>query len=160
MRVFLHLLFLPLCILPLLFLCFPPWDLLRGRDVFVDNESFLHETENSRLSHYAPNCATFSRAREIPISGVKNCPKPLRSLEYPRGIPSELAQLKKKARLRLDLDTQMADMSAERAMAAVERGDGFSLEHPLNSIAWNLDSWTKLASMEGCIAIPYSTCHV
>lgn len=139
-------------------LMFPPWDLLRGRDVFVDSEALDYETENSRLSHHAPNCATFSRAREIPIPGVKNCPKPLRSLEYPRGIPSELARLKKKDKDRLDLDTRMADLSAEKAMAAAERGDGFSLEHPLNSIAWSLESWTKLASRSDCIAIPYSTC--
>ena len=67
-----------------------------------DVELFDYETMNADLAHFAPNCATFSRAREIPIPGVKNPPKPLRSSEHPRGIPKEVSRLSKRARLRME----------------------------------------------------------
>ena len=38
--------------------------------------------------HFAPVCGTASRAREIPRRGVANLPRPLRSLEFPLGLPS------------------------------------------------------------------------
>ena len=49
---------------------FPPWDILRGRDVFRDVEPFEYETLNADLAHFAPNCAT-----DIPIKGVEMPPK-------------------------------------------------------------------------------------
>lgn len=44
---------------------FPPWDLLRGRDVFRDSVLLTSELEDSMLQHWAPNCGTFSRARAV-----------------------------------------------------------------------------------------------
>ena len=92
---------------------FPPWDILRGRDVFVDSDDLSFETDVADLSHWAPNCATFSRAREIPIPNVKNPPLPLRSDEFPTGIPAEVARMSKRARIRLEKDTEMAERAAE-----------------------------------------------
>ena len=37
--------------------------------------------------HFAPVCGTASRAREIPQPGVANLPRPLRSLDFPLGLP-------------------------------------------------------------------------
>ena len=37
--------------------------------------------------HMAPPCGTASRAREIPVKGKPNAPKPLRSAEWPDGLP-------------------------------------------------------------------------
>ena len=62
----------------------PPWDLLRRGCVFKDRGVLLVEDEMCDLT-YAPNCATFSRAREIPTRGVKSCPRAAQE----RGIPSE-----------------------------------------------------------------------
>ena len=33
---------------------FPPWDILRGRDVFVDRVSLSEELGESDLGHHAP----------------------------------------------------------------------------------------------------------
>ena len=90
-----------------------PWDLLRGLDVF-DNKSLLNsELSVSLIRHWAPNCSTFSRARERPIPGVRFSPKPLRNDTYPEGIPEVLAQLPASKKRKLDLDTRMANMAAE-----------------------------------------------
>ena len=137
---------------------FPPWDILRGRDVFVDRVSLSEELGEFDLGHHAPNCATFSRAREIPIRGVRNPPEPLRSEEHPQGIPSALCRLSPKQRKRLQNDTLMADMSATECWKAAERGKGFTLEHPLRSIAMNLPSWVKLLGRDDVVKIEYHTC--
>ena len=49
-----------------------PWDLLRGLCMFKMRDRLDGETSLANLSHYTPNCATFSRAREISIPGVKS----------------------------------------------------------------------------------------
>ena len=141
-----------------LFKLFPPWDLLRGRDVFRDQSCLDREDAGSELAHFAPNCATFSKAREIPIRGVKQAPVPLRSELFPEGIPSELAGLSKKARRRLLLDTEMAVLSAERCLARHRRGKLFSLEHPGRSIALSLPAWKRLRSEPGIYSSFYHTC--
>ena len=43
-----------------------PWDLLRGKCVFKQRSNLLESLSEARLRHFAPNCSTFSRAREIP----------------------------------------------------------------------------------------------
>ena len=35
---------------------------------------------------WAPDCATFTRARERPIPSVRHAPRPLRSAQMPRGL--------------------------------------------------------------------------
>ena len=137
---------------------FPPWDILRGRDVFRDSDELKEEDQESTLGHYAPNCATFSRAREIPVKGVKNAPVPIRSLEHPTGIPREVEKMTRKQRKRLDNDTSMADLSAEACWDRAERGKGFSLEHPYGSIAWELPSWKRLKGRSDVFWVPYHTC--
>ena len=99
--------------------------------------------------HWAPNCATFSRAREIPVPGAKNAPVPLRSDEFPEGIPDEVNRLSSKARKRLDTDTRMADLAADSCVAA---------EHPGRSIALHLNSWKRLVQRKGVRVINYHTC--
>ena len=140
------------------FTIYAPWDILRGRCVFGDRAKLLCEVSRSSLSHFAPNCATFSRAREIPIPNVRNPPRPLRSEEFPEGIPSELEKLSKKALKRLEKDTEMANLSAELCMRVHEQGEAFSLEHPGNSIALHLDSWKRLRKTKGVLTIFYHTC--
>lgn len=134
---------------------FPPWDILRGRGVFRDSDELKEEDQESTLGHYAPNCATFSRAREIPVKGVKNAPVPIRSLEHPTGIPREVEKMTRKQRKRLDNDTSMADLSAEACWDRAERGKGFSLEHPYGSIAWELPSWKRLKGRSDVFWVPY-----
>ena len=137
---------------------FPPWDILRGRDVFVHTDDLAFETDVADLSHWAPNCATFSRAREIPIIGVRNPPLPLRSEEFPAGIPTELARMSKRARLRLEKDTEMAEKAAEVCLIRHQANKAFSLEHPGRSIALELPSWKRLRKLPGVYSSFYHTC--
>ena len=106
----------------------------------------------------APNCATFSRAREIPIKGVANPPRPLRNEEFPGGIPSEINKMNPRSRRRLMDDTKMADLSAGKAWEAMEDEHFFTLEHPRNSLALHLKSWQKLLRDPRVFVVPYHTC--
>ena len=135
-----------------------PWDILRGKCVFKNSAELKSDLLDSTLSHWAPNCATFSRAREIPIRGVKSAPRPIRSESSPRGIPEEVTRMSKKARTRLELDTSMADMAALECADAHRQGKGFTLEHPGRSIALELPSWKALREMAGVREINYHTC--
>ena len=135
-----------------------PWDLLRGKCVFKQRKLLCEELETARLRHFAPNCSTFSRAREIPIKNVRNPPKPLRDEENPGGIPSELKKMSSKSLKKLEDDTHMADMSAEKALEAHRRGDLFTLEHPRRSLAQYLPSWKRLLTEPGVFLTPYHTC--
>jgi len=135
-----------------------PWDLLRGFDVFRDRDALDDVLSEAFLHSWAPNCATYSRAREIPLKGIRNPPKPIRSEIHPEGIPDEVRKMSKKQRQRLDQDTDMANLAAERCMRAWESGKVFTLEHPARSLARNLPSWKKLQSLPGVLCIEYSTC--
>ena len=136
----------------------PPWDLLRGRCVFKHRDALVGEVNDSDLSHFAPNCATFSRAREIPIRGVRNCPRPVRNESCPQGIPSEVEALSKRGRKRLADDTEMADLSANFCLERANKKKGFTLEHPGNSIALHLPSWKRLIDHPDVRVVYYHTC--
>ena len=135
-----------------------PWDLLRGKDVFRDESELKVSLRDAKVAHWAPNCCTFSRAREKPIPGVANAPKPLRSVEHPRGIPEVVSKLPQAKRRKLDLDTKMADMAAEHCLVAHREGRYFSLEHPRNSLARGLESWSRLEGEEGVRSTSYHAC--
>ena len=135
-----------------------PWDLLRGLDVFCDAVFLRSELDDSFVSHWAPNCSSFSRARERPIPGVSNPPRPLRSDVFPEGIPEVLEKLPKAKRLKLDADTKMAEMAANDCLDRASSGRLFSLEHPKNSIARKLPSWTALESHASVFVTEYHAC--
>ena len=108
--------------------------------------------------HWAPNCSTFSRARERPIPGVLNPPIPLRSDSEPKGIRSVVDKLPPSKRRKITLDTEMADLAANDCMTAHRSGRKFSLEHPKNSIARKLESWQELEGLEGVEKTEYHAC--
>ena len=135
-----------------------PWDILRGFDVFRDGELLDQCLFLSLLAHFAPNCATFSRAREIPIKGASNAPRPIRSIDHPEGIPGEVQRMTRKQRSRLEADTGMADLSALKCQEALDSGRYFSLEHPEGSLARELKSWKSLTSDPRVEVIRYTTC--
>ena len=135
-----------------------PWDLLRGKCVFRDRFSFDETTSAADLVHFAPNCSTFSRAREIPIPGVAHPPRPVRSESHPEGIPEELQSMSEKSRRKLEDDTEMANMSARRCLERHQQGKAFTLEHPGRSLALHLQSWQKLKESEGVMLVEYTTC--
>ena len=81
----------PLC--SQIFRVLEPWDILRGRDVFLHKEGLQEDLTLCEVFHHSPNGATFSRARELPIKGVLDPPKPFRSDSSPRGLTEELKLL-------------------------------------------------------------------
>ena len=131
-----------------------PWDVLRGKDVFKESESLRLILESSNVSHWAPNCATFSRAREIPIAGIKFRPRPLRDESHPEGLPS----LSYKQRMRVRKDTELANLAANNCLIFHKTGRKFSLEHTGRSLALHLPSWKKLCSEPGIITTFYHAC--
>ena len=52
----------------------------------------------------------------------------------------------------------MADMAALNCLKAKRLGKFFTLEHPKNSIARDLESWKNLESEEGVWATEYHSC--
>ena len=124
-----------------------PWDLVLGPEHDVLTHSAVLDSLLSGVSmvHFGPNCATFSRAREFPIPGVKFPPKPLRSREFPEGLPD----IPSRERERVTNDTATAKLAARKSLEAHARGRKFSLEHPGNSIAKELEEWKELMSTPG-----------
>ena len=139
-----------------------PWDLLRDPSKYdaIQNADRLNEQcLNSAIEAHAPNCGTFSRARERPIPGVFNSPKPLRSLAKPRGLEYIFRMpASTPSRVRVERDTYMADMSALSSKRAHLEGRGFSLEHPGRSIAHELHSWKDLCAQKGVKKIFHHHC--
>ena len=133
-----------------------PWDFKRGPHLnVIEKTAEVRKASNkSAVSVWAPNCATFTEARSIPIPGVKHPPKPLRSKSRPRGLPN----LPPKSRQRVEDDTCMADIAATQSIEAVQDDRLFVLEHPSRSLALQLDSWLRLQSMAGVFVLVYSAC--
>jgi len=69
------------------------------------------------------DCKTFSRARQNP-----NGPPPLRSLEYPYGLPN--SQLSQPDAAKLRLGNYFALQSAKLASRCLASGVGFAIENP------------------------------
>lgn len=130
----------------------------RGRDVFKMHDQLKNDFNDSSLPHWAPNCSTFSRARERPIKGVRFPPAPIRSAEHPQGIPEVLNAMPSHKRRKVVDDTRMAEMSAEYCEEAHGKGKSYSLEHPKNSLARYLPKWKHLESLPGVMVTEYHTC--
>jgi len=137
-----------------------PWDKLRGAqfDVITKKRRLEIELANSAASHWAPNCGTFTRARARPIKGVKYAPPPLRSDEYPEGLPWLQKPRWTKMHQRVINDTYMAKLAAEKALMFHRSGRPFTLEHPGNSIARHLEEWKTLEVEPGVFAVFHFHC--
>ena len=134
-----------------------PCGLLRGRDVLLQVEQLKSELSDAFAERWAPNCATFNRAREIPIPGVARFPTPLRSEEFPEGIPN-LKVTSPRNFSRVLADTKMADIAAVNCRAKILIGGIASLEHTGRSIALHLASWKQLIDTPCVIVTHYHTC--
>ena len=66
--------------------------------------------------------------------------------------------MSRKAAKRLELDTEMAHLSARECLRVHREGRSFTLEHPRRSLALELSSWRELLAEPGVEAVPYSTC--
>lgn len=90
--------------------------------------------------------------------GAKFPPQPLRSTFSPEASHLSLTTCRRKKRRKVDADAAMADMAARHCIQSHGEGKRFSLEHPKNSIARELDSWKELEALEGVFVTPYHSC--
>jgi hypothetical protein len=63
-----------------------------------------------------------------------------------------------RSRIRVECDTELADLSALKCMDKHRLGLSFLLEHPGNSIAHLLESWLNLRQEEGVAAVKHHHC--
>ena len=142
---------------PCSFKVLTPCDLERDPerlDVFKNRGMLVSQLDSSCLCHFAPNCGTFSRARERRIPGVMYPPIPLRSETFPEGLPNLPVHLVN----RVKNDTDCANLAAEICIVRHGQGKLFTLEHPANSLAMYLRSWKTLCSLEGVIKTSGHAC--
>ena len=98
------------------------WDQIRGGRV--------------QYVHFAPPCGTASAARNIRRRFID--PKPLRSAEFPEGLPG-LSGIDK---IRVDLANELYSFVAKAIVKLEDMGISFSVENPSNSLMWQT-KWFK-----------------
>ena len=110
--------------------------------------------------HFAPSCGTASRARERPLKSLEKkgyrIPKPLRSDEFPLGVPG----LQGTDKYRTETANSTYARTAELATMLHEWGITISIENPLNSIFWLVpDIVTLLSHVAGFETVFDHCCH-
>ena len=90
--------------------------------------------------HFAPPCGTASRAREIRIKNAAFDPKPLRSDDYPDGLPS----LHGVDEVRVRAANKFYEFTADAAIRLQELGIEWSIENPSNSLMWKTSPFQRL----------------
>ena len=105
-------------------------------------------------AHFAPACGTASAARDIPIPGEPDPPRPLRSLEFPLGFDS----LQGTDRLRVDAANYIYSFTAEHCTDLHLRKIGWSIENPGSSLMWVHPDIAALQNLVGVRSIAFHTC--
>ena len=109
------------------------------------------EKERHRIIwvHFAPSCGTASRARERPIKHLQKkgfrVPKPLRSNDYPLGLPG----LRGQDKYRTETANITYERTAELCLLLDSWGIAISVENPLNSIFWLVPDIRNMVSQVG-----------
>ena len=99
------------------------------RDLFNVLDAYANRIA---LIFCAPPCGTASRARERPIPGVANPPAPLRSTDWPDGLPG----LDYANKLKTELANQIYAAIAEVTKWAAKHDIEIVVENPLRSHMW------------------------
>lgn len=92
------------------------------------------------------DCGTFSRARERPIPGHPNPPKPLRDARHPEGLPT-LAPREKE---RVNMANNLVTFFCRLLTAAHNAGAAGALENPLRAWIW------ALPEVQALLELPWS----
>ena len=88
-----------------------------------------------RYVHLGVPCGTASRAREIPIEG--GGPEPMRSPEFPDGLPN----LRHRDKERVRKANLVYAAACRLILACHETGTAWTLENPTNSLFWLTSFW-------------------
>ena len=104
--------------------------------------------------HFAPVCGTASRAREIPRRGVANLPRPLRSFEFPLGLPTlEGDELK-----RVEIANALFQYTCELFSLCVRRNILATIENPRGSYFWVTPFVLELMRIYPLYATDFQAC--
>ena len=109
--------------------------------------------------HIAPPCGTASKAREKPIPrwlklrGAPE-PKPLRSSEYPRGLP----HLTGTDLVRVTRASSIYDFTIELCIGRHQKNELWSMENPSTSYYWEFPRMIFLMSLPGTFCADFMQC--
>ena len=106
-------------------------------------ESFIDVERDFILhAHFAPSCGTASRARGRPIPGQdpKSGPQPLRSDEFPNGLPT----LSPSERERVSKANESYKFTIRLIRKLITLGISVSVENPKNSFFWQVTEVARL----------------
>ena len=106
-------------------------------------------TGRVRYVHFAPPCGTASRAREVRRRGID--PKPLRSAEFPDGLPNLCGP----DRDRVRVANLLYKFTAEAVVRLEERGIAWSIENPSNSWMWSTTWFSELEKLRLSSSSPF-----
>ena len=141
-----------------------PWDILIDPkfDVVKNKTKLIELSDHVEIQHWGPNCATYSRARERNIPGARVQPLPLRSSEFPEGLPKIFdphhPEFSVQKMERVKNDTFMAQLAAKCCLKAHRTGRAFTLEHPGRSRALDDVHWKELLSEPNVFAVYHHHC--
>ena len=88
--------------------------------------------------HVAPPCGTCSRAREINLGPSTSQPRPLRSEQYPHGIPG----LTEEENKRVDAANRIYSRMSKFLILCSQHQIHWSIENPARSLLW-LTEWLQ-----------------
>ena len=103
--------------------------------------------------HMGPPCGTASRAREIPIPGSTNAPRPLRSAAFPDGL-SGLSDVEQ---LRIEQSNLLYAAVEQIVVVCLKFGILFSVENPTNSWFWATSFMQRLNGL-GLLETVFHVC--
>ena len=104
--------------------------------------------------HFAPVCGTASRAREIPRAGVSNLPRPLRSFDFPLGLPDlEGDELK-----RVEIANSLFQYTCNLFSWCVRRNILATVENPRGSYFWLVPCMLELMRIYPLYATDFQAC--
>ena len=133
-----------------------PYDWDRGQDLLQPRvaEEAMAKGSQAEAVMIAMDCSTFSRARERPVPGNANAPKPLRDAQHPEGFrnlgPRDAARVRDANRL-VDLCMDVVD-------AVVAKGGSAVLENPLRAWFWRMPRVEALTARSDWQDMDYAAC--
>ena len=112
------------------------------------------ELRNADASFWAPDCSTLTRARERPVKGHRNAPKPLRGEHAVRGLPD----LPAADWTRVQVANAFTDIMWRAAEGALGSGKGFTVENPARSYIWQFQQCRNLRRTSEWQRVEYDAC--
>ena len=127
-------------------------DLMQSSD-----RELLEEWLSSPLllwAHFAPVCGTASKAREIPRPELAMAPRPLRSAEFPLGLPTLSPEEKK----RVDIANELFWYTCQLFAFCISRGVLATMENPRGSYLWIIPYFLQLQRNYPLFATDFQAC--